>query len=131
MTATSTPRWRGSIGLEVPGEYTFQTRSDDGSMLYIDREIVVDNDGVHGKRPVAGSIELSAGPHDITITFFENRGGAALEVSYTPTPGAALARLSPDVLSNRFGCPCHGGLFFEAFAPPHPGACGPGVTLAF
>ena len=48
---------------------------------------------------------------------FENGGGSGMEVSWTPTPGADLARLSSDVLSNRFGCPCHSGLYFEAYTP--------------
>ena len=75
MTLTSTPRWRGSIGLEVPGEYTFQTRSDDGSRLYIDRQLVVDNDGDHSAASVAGQVVLSAGKHEITIIFYERGPG--------------------------------------------------------
>ena len=38
-------RWRGSLTVTTPGEYSFQTTSDDGSMVYIDRQLVVDNDG--------------------------------------------------------------------------------------
>ena len=38
-----------------------------------------------------------------------------LIVSWTPTPGAAFSPISSDVLSNRLGCPCHGGLYFEAY----------------
>ena len=37
-------------------------------------------------------------------------------VSYSPTPGAELAPMGNGVLSNRAGCPCHAGLYFEAYS---------------
>jgi hypothetical protein len=37
-------------------------------------------------------------------------------VSYSPTPGAELAPMGNGVLSNRVGCPCHAGLYFEAYS---------------
>ena len=40
-------RWRGMISIPVAGDYTFQTTSADGSMLYIDQQLVVNNDGKH------------------------------------------------------------------------------------
>ncbi|MEZ4931022.1 MAG: PA14 domain-containing protein [Saprospiraceae bacterium] len=38
----------GFVDLPKTGTYQFFTRSDDGSKLYIDGELVVDNDGDHG-----------------------------------------------------------------------------------
>eukprot|EP01046_Picozoa_sp_COSAG06_P042335 COSAG06_NODE_5380_length_3513_cov_14.915934_3_plen_39_part_00 len=35
------------ISIPVAGDYTFQTTSADGSMLYIDQQLVVNNDGKH------------------------------------------------------------------------------------
>eukprot|EP01052_Picozoa_sp_SAG31_P081865 SAG31_NODE_41826_length_274_cov_0.708571_1_plen_41_part_01 len=32
------------------GSYNFATESDDGSLLYVDGQRVVDNDGLHGTR---------------------------------------------------------------------------------
>ena len=52
-------------------------------MLYIDGEVVVNNDGAHGTTEKDGSVVLTEGPHDIEITFFERgascgRGRASL-----------------------------------------------------
>ena len=42
-------------------------------MLYIDKKVVVDNDGLHGSRSRNGKITLTKGDHDITIVFYEVR----------------------------------------------------------
>jgi hypothetical protein len=97
-------RWRGQITIAQSGSYQFQTESDDGSMLYIDSRLVVSNDGDHGRQQRQGSVTLATGLHDIIISFYEHSGGAALEVSWTPTPDASLVPLSGDVLSNGVGC---------------------------
>ena len=97
-------RWRGEITVPTAGAYTFQTTSDDGSVLYIDTVRVVDNDGDHGVRDMAGTIDLTEGMHAITVTFFENGGGQELTVKWSPTSGAELVVLSNDVLSNSVGC---------------------------
>ena len=47
-TDTFAMRWRGEITIPSDGDYSFRTTSDDGSMLFIDRQLVVDNDGLHG-----------------------------------------------------------------------------------
>jgi hypothetical protein len=68
-------RWRGRITVPMDDLYTFQTTSDDGSMLYIDEKVpaVVQNDGIHAPATKQGTVRLTKGAHDITITFFENR----------------------------------------------------------
>ena len=96
-------RWRGSYSAPTTGSYTFSTRSDDGSMLYIDGVVVVDNDGLHGARTESGSVQLTAGSHSIMILFFENGGGAMLQAMVT-APGAAAVVLGGDMLSNTIGC---------------------------
>ena len=70
-------RWRGTIEIEAAdaGEWEFQISSDDGSMLYVDGVLLLDNDGLHGHRTVQAITELSAGNHSITVTFFEWGGG--------------------------------------------------------
>ncbi|MGB9987644.1 PA14 domain-containing protein [Salarchaeum japonicum] len=70
--------------IEVPesGTYTFSTSSDDGSRLYIDDQLVVNNDGEHPEQTVSGDISLSAGRHNITVTYFENQGEEVLTTSW-------------------------------------------------
>ena len=99
-------RWRGQVEVSFDGIYTFRTNSDDGSLLYVDGNLVVNNDGLHGATTKVGKTKLlKAGLHDITIAFFENGGRSVLEVSWTPNPSkSTLVPLSYDVLSNKIGC---------------------------
>ncbi len=90
-------RFTSRIVIDTGGTYTFYTASDDGSQLFINGAMVVDNDGLHAVQEQSGSISLSAGEHDITVTFFERGGGQSLTVSYagpgitkTPIPDSVL-----------------------------------------
>ena len=75
-------RFTGMISVDRPGKYTFYTRSDDGSRLYVGGESVVNNDGNHGMSEKSGSIELSSGSHPIVVTYFDSGGGDGLNVSW-------------------------------------------------
>lgn len=70
------------IQIDMPGNYTFFTLSDDGSKLFIGGREVVDNDGNHGTIERSGSIELEAGRHPIKVEYFQGGGGAWLDVYY-------------------------------------------------
>ncbi|UCG27930.1 MAG: alpha-L-fucosidase [Bacteroidales bacterium] len=70
----------GKIKISEPGEYLFYTESDDGSRLYVNGEMIVDNDGLHGMEEKAGRITLKEGNHDIRITYFEAGGGNGIRV---------------------------------------------------
>ena len=72
----------GEIQIDKAGAYTFYTKSDDGSTLYINGKLVVDNDGLHSPRERSGKVQLSAGRHQIEVHFFERRIGQVLEVRY-------------------------------------------------
>lgn len=77
----------GYIDIASAGQYTFYTSSDDGSKLYIDGAMVVDNDGLHSNREESGSLTLTEGYHEIKVTFFERGGQEVLQVKYEG-PGA-------------------------------------------
>ena len=81
-------RFRGKIAIETPGTYTFALNSDDGSKLYINRNLVVNNDGIHTPRYVQGSLELAAGMHHIEIHYFQGQPyQIALQWFYQPPNG--------------------------------------------
>lgn len=89
--------FEGFIKTEMEGNYTFYTKSDDGSKLYIDDKEIVDNDGDHGITEKNGSIMLSKGAHSIRIEYFNGGGGSWLgtfykgpEISKQPIPGSVL-----------------------------------------
>ncbi len=87
----------GAVYLPTSGNYTFYTSSDDGSKLWIDGQLVVDNDGLHGARERSGTVSLSAGYHEIEVHFFERNGAAVLQVSYAG-PGISKQEIPAGVL---------------------------------
>lgn len=68
----------GYITFSSAGTYSFSTGSDDGSMLYIDGQLVVNNDGLHSYATASGSVSLAAGEHTIRVLQFENGGDTGL-----------------------------------------------------
>ena len=72
----------GHIVIEKPGKYTFFISSDDGSRFYIDGELLIDNDGLHGMVEKQGTVQLTAGLHPIVATYFDNGGGDGLTMSW-------------------------------------------------
>ncbi len=88
-------RYTGFVNCPVTGVYTFDTRSDDGSRLYIDGIQVVSNNfgGGQGATDQFGQIGLFAGNHAITIDYNEGNGGYEISVKWQtpaggPNPGA-------------------------------------------
>jgi hypothetical protein len=63
------------------GDYSFRTRSDDGSYVIVDGKLVVDNGHLHGARTREGKVHLS-GPAEVTIIFGEKGGGAKLDFEW-------------------------------------------------
>ena len=70
----------GYINLPA-GVSNFTTRSDDGSMLFIDGNTVVNNNYYQGMTNRSGSTpSLTPGLHQIEIEYYQGGGGAGLEV---------------------------------------------------
>ena len=53
--------YRGSIYVPKAGEYLFSLGSDDGSKLYIDDQVVIDFDRVHGYGEKDGKVTVTQG----------------------------------------------------------------------
>lgn len=93
------------------GEYTFRTTSDDGSWLWVDGQLVVNNYGLHDSENIVdGKITLSAGVHTLGFKYFERSGGAA--AGYTMArPGSEVFELIPDATAG--GALALGGTFVQ------------------
>jgi hypothetical protein len=90
-------RFLGLIAIDQAGVWEFETGSDDGSQLFIDGQLVVDNDGIHATEFQSGTIELTVGLHPIIVTMFDAGTDEALIVNYAP-PGETLQPIPPEVL---------------------------------
>ncbi len=90
--------FEGVLVVDTEDIYTLFINSSDGSKLYIDGQLVVDNDGLHNMRERDVTFGLRQGMYRFTIEFFENRATAGLVFSWRsndilkqPVPASALA----------------------------------------
>jgi len=63
--------YTGNIWISKAGRYRFTLESDDGSALFIDNHLVIDNDGIHPVALKKGSVHLKPGKHAIRIAYFQ------------------------------------------------------------
>ena len=93
------------IVLDQSGDYTFYSASNDGTQLFVNGALVVDNDGIHGVVEQQGTVNLAAGVHDIVLTYFQRGGSSDLQVSYTG-PGVPKQVIPASILIDpAFGQP--------------------------
>ena len=67
--------FRTLVKIPERGVYRFYTFSDDGSKLYIDGKLIVDNDGGHSGRRAEGKVALEAGVPRVAPTVFRRLHG--------------------------------------------------------
>ncbi len=90
----------GSVNIEEVGEYVFYSGSNDGTKLYVDNTLLVDNDGGHGYQEKYGKIKLDEGVHKIEVRYFQQGGGQELKVSWKG-PGFEKREMTVEDLSGR------------------------------
>ena len=82
-------RFEGTIEVERAASYNFHLSSDDGSRLWIDDKLVVDNDGIHPNSHKAARTRLTRGRHKVVVGFFQGGGEEELTVEFE---GPGLSR---------------------------------------
>jgi hypothetical protein len=88
----------GEINVAVAGVTGFRLTSDDGSILLIDGQEVLDNDGIHPATPQEGSTTLTAGWHPFKIRYFEAGGQEELRLDWKPAGAAAFTLVDDTVI---------------------------------
>ena len=74
--------FEGYITVPKTGKWTFFTSSAQGSKLYIDDSVVVNNNGVHGNTEKEGTLHLIKGSHSFRVEYFNGDGRGNLVVSW-------------------------------------------------
>lgn len=82
------------------GVYRLGLASDDGSRLWLDGKLVVDNDGLHGASEVWFDAPLDAGLHSLRLDYFQHLGGRDLYLKWTG-PGVPLQMVPLFALRHR------------------------------
>jgi len=75
--------YRAYINAERAGIYRFYVTSDDGSVLKVRGQAIVNNDGPHAPKEVSGEIALGQGWHPFELCYFQAGGGKTLELKYS------------------------------------------------
>jgi hexosaminidase len=91
--------YEGYFNVEADGKYIFSTQSDDGSMILIDDQMVVDNDGKHSLFEQPGEVLLQKGMHKFTLKYFDAGAFSTLRV-YLTLPGKPKGEFSAESLFN-------------------------------
>lgn len=78
-----------SFELRAPRTCVFATESDDGSGVFVDGTLVVDNDlaNTHGAETKKGTITLGPGVHELLVKYFNGPGGARLAATLEDRSG--------------------------------------------
>lgn len=72
-------RWAGVFYAAKSRKYKFFLKSDDGSRLFIDKKLILDNGGIHPVEEVSKKVFLWKGFHYICIEYFQHAGEAEIE----------------------------------------------------
>jgi beta-glucosidase len=87
-------RWTGKLSPPSSGTYELGVTSDDGSRLYLDGQLLVDNWKDQGAATKSATVPLDAGrTYDIRVEYYENLGSAVAKLGWQP-PGDPLAEAS-------------------------------------
>jgi uncharacterized protein (DUF1800 family) len=79
-------RWTGQIQPQFSDTYTFDARTDDGCMLWVNDQLVISKWQAQGATDWTNSIALQGGTrYDIRLDYFQHGGSASAELSwYSP-----------------------------------------------
>ncbi|RZU00952.1 PA14 domain-containing protein [Rivibacter subsaxonicus] len=89
-------RWEGTVNAPSGGSYQFQTLSDDGVRLWVNGVQLINNWTNHGPTTnTSAAISLTAGQrYAIRLEYYENVGGATIQMNWKP-PGASAYAAVP------------------------------------
>ncbi|MDE5944471.1 MAG: family 20 glycosylhydrolase, partial [Rikenella sp.] len=74
--------YEGYVEVPEDGIYTFALTSNDGSMLYVDGQLLIDNDGPHGDTRLTAQRALAKGWHRIRVEYFDMNNGGMLSLQW-------------------------------------------------
>jgi hypothetical protein len=89
--------FNGYIQIPRDGLYTFYLRSNDGSRMYLNDRLLINNDGLHPVVERFKSIALKKGLHPISVKYFQEGGTHDLRLSWKG-PGFEKQEIPASVL---------------------------------
>lgn len=75
-------RYESALLVPREGIYEFSLCSDDGSRLYLDNKLIIDNGGLHAVYTMSKKLWLKPGPHRFRVDYIQSTSVAKLEVMW-------------------------------------------------
>ena len=75
-------RWTGFIHIVTAGSYNFELESDDGSWMWLNGVLFIENGGEHGMEKKSSRIDLQPGHHSVRFHYYNHAGGAGMIARY-------------------------------------------------
>jgi hypothetical protein len=85
---------RFTLNMPIDSDRDFIMLCDDGCVLYVDDQVVVNADGLHVVEAVMGTVHLSKGTHQMRVRYFQGPGDGALMMGWKKA-GAPTAETKP------------------------------------
>ena len=79
-TSNFTVRFTTFLRITKPGQYQIHAGSDDGSRVYVGKELVVDNGGLRPHTVKSGKVILDVGFHPVIVDYYQGGGEWTLDV---------------------------------------------------
>jgi alpha-D-xyloside xylohydrolase len=95
-------RWTGQIAAPRTGDYTFLTYTDDGSRLWVDGQLLIDDWVDHATEYREGRIRLEAGKrYDLKLEFYQAAGDAVVKLLWIPDGDPTATAQPPNKIAMR------------------------------
>ena len=88
--------YTGRFWIDRPGQYRFSLLADDGAKLSIDKQELIDNDGIHSAAALSASAFLSRGTHTIQVPYYQGPRFTVALVLAVAAPGEAWRIFNTD-----------------------------------
>ena len=95
-TTNWSARWTGTLTPPTTGNYILILSSDDGSRMYINGALTVDNWGNHGEQGRSATVAMTAGQsYNVEIQYYQGAGASVVHFRWiTPTDAAFTSATS-------------------------------------
>ena len=92
----------GYLAFPLSDRYWICITSDEGSKVYIDGSLVIDNDGIHDATQECAMYDTVVGVKQVQIEYFERDGDAVLFLEFVPLSRPSWFRLMRVIDASEF-----------------------------
>lgn len=85
--------YRARFWVQTPGAYHFSLLADDAADLYIDDDLIIDNDGQHSPLLKEGTVNITKGVHTMRVSYYQGPKYQVALVLEVEPPGQTAFRV--------------------------------------